>query len=358
MIHLAIDHGKKVSHAVALNDAGEILFDQEILSTLEGFASIKDALPTDQPIQSIVEAGWNWGKVFDALEDLGLNPKLSNPTKSRFIAESFTKTDRIDATTHAIMLKAGITPLVHVPGKLTRDHKNLLRHRFWLVRINVMIKNRVHSILDRNHVQPPARSDLFGGHGRAWMNALTLREPDNKLLKAHLDLFDIIRDDTKQTEKWVDSALKNNKMIPILESLPGVGKILGALIALEIDTIHRFNSPSKLAAYSGLVPSTYSSSGKTYHGRLIPASNRHLRFAYIEAAWNASRVSPYFRGFYERLKERKGACKAIGAVGRRLCEISYFCLKDNRAYEERPYRYKRSLTPEQENFGRVALLSQ
>lgn len=356
MIHLALDHGKKVSHAVALSDTGEVLFDQEILSTLEGFASIKDALPAGEPIQSIVEAGWNWGKAFDALEDLGLNPKLSNPTKSRFIAESFTKTDRIDATTHAIMLKAGITPLVHVPAKLTRDHKNLLRHRFWLVRINVMIKNRVHSILDRNHLQPPARSDLFGGHGRAWMNALTLREPDNKLLKAHLQLFDYIRDDTRETEKWVDAALKDNKMIPILESLPGVGKILGALIALEIDTIHRFNSPSKLAAYSGLVPSTYSSSGKTYHGRMIPASNRHLRYAYIEAAWNASRVSPYFRGFYERLKERKGACKAIGAVGRRLCEISYFCLTDNRVYEERPYRYKKPLAPSSEEFrsGRLS----
>lgn len=355
MIHLAIDHGKKVSHAVALSDAGEILFDQEILSTLEGFASIKEALPAGEPIQSIVEAGWNWGKAFDALEDLGLNPKLSNPTKSRFIAESFTKTDRIDATTHAIMLKAGITPLVHVPAKLTRDHKNLLRHRFWLVRINVMIKNRVHSILDRNHVQPPARSDLFGGHGRAWMNALTLREPDNKLLKAHLALFDYFRADTRETEKWVDSELKDNRMIPILESLPGVGKILGALIALEIDTIDRFNDPAKLAAYSGLVPSTYSSSGKTFHGRMIPASNRHLRYAYIEAAWNASRVSPYFRGFYERLKERKGACKAIGAVGRRLCEISYFCLKNNRVYEERPYRHKKSLTPEQEDFSRAAL---
>lgn len=358
MIHLALDHGKKVSHAVALSDTGEVLFDQEILTTLEGFSSIKDALPKNEPIQSIVEAGWNWGKAFDMLEDLGLNPKLSNPTKSRFIAESFTKTDRIDATTHAIMLKAGITPLVHVPPKLTRDHKNLLRHRFWLVRISVMIKNRVHSILDRNHLQPPARSDLFGTHGRAWMNALTLREPDNKLLKAHLELFDILRDDIREAEKWLGAALKDNKMIPILESLPGVGKIFGALIALEIDTIHRFSSPAKLAAYSGLVPSTYSSSGKTYHGRMIAASNRHLRYAYIEAAWNAARVSPYFSAFYERLKERKGACKAIGAVGRRLCEISYFCLKENRPYEERTYRYKRSLEPAQEQFGRVALISE
>lgn len=356
MIHLAIDHGKKVSHAVALTDLGEVLFDAQIPTTLEGFASVKEALPSGEPVHSIVEAAWNWGKVFDALEDLGLNPKLSNPIKSRFIAESFTKTDRIDATTHAIMLRAGITPLVHVPAKDTRDQKNLLRHRFWLVRLQVMLKNRVHSILDRNHLKTPARTDLFAGHGRAWMNALSLREPDDKLLKAHLALYDELRAATRQTEKWVDAALKGNKMIPILESLPGVGKIFGALIALEIDTIDRFNSPAKLAAYSGLVPSTYSSSGKTHHGRMIP-SNRHLRYAFIEAAWNASRVSPYFRGFYERLKERKGACKAIGAAGRRLCEIAYFCLKRNRVYEERPYKFRRPLEALERDFGRVALLS-
>lgn len=207
MIHLAIDHGKKASHAVALTDSGEVVFDAEVPTTFEGFASIKEALPSGERVRSVVEASWNWGKVFDCLEDLGLNPSLANTIKSRFIAESFTKTDRIDATTHAIMLKAGITPLVHVPDKITRDHKNLLRQRFWLVHLQVMIKNRVHSIIDRNHVQPPARTDLFGGHGRAWLNALALREPDDKLLKAHLELLDYIRADTREAEKWVKAAL-------------------------------------------------------------------------------------------------------------------------------------------------------
>src|SRR3989338_5821941 len=115
MIHLAIDHGKKVSHAVALSDSGEVLFDAEIPTSFEGFASIKEALPIGEAVQSIVAAGWNWGKAYDALEDLGPNPKLSKPIKHRFIAEFFTKTDRVDATTHAIMLRAGITPTVHVP---------------------------------------------------------------------------------------------------------------------------------------------------------------------------------------------------------------------------------------------------
>ena len=51
MIHLAIDHGKKVSHAVALSDMGEVLFDAEIPTSFEGFASIKEALPIGEAVQ-------------------------------------------------------------------------------------------------------------------------------------------------------------------------------------------------------------------------------------------------------------------------------------------------------------------
>lgn len=351
MIHLAIDHGKKKSHAVALSDTGEVLFDAEVPTTFEGLASIKAALPPGE-VRSVVEASWNWGKVYDSLEELGLNPKLANTLKSRYIAESFTKTDRIDATTHAIMFRVGVTPLVHVPSKEVRDQKNLLRHRFWLVQQQVMIKNRIHSIVDRNHVEPPKRADLFAGHGRAWLDTLQLREPDNKLLKAHLELYDELKTCTKQTEKWVDVALEGNKLLPILESFPGVGKILGALMAVEIDTIERFHSPSKFAAYCGLVPSTYSSGGKTAHGRMIP-SNRHLKYAFIEAAWNASRCSPYFSALFERLKERKGSCKAVGAVARRMSEIAYFCLQHKRTYHEKPYICREHA----ERFRRVALVS-
>ena len=70
MIHLAVDHGKKFSHAVAMSDAGEILFDEKIETSPQGFALIKEALPPEQPVQSVVEAAWNWGKMFDMLEEI------------------------------------------------------------------------------------------------------------------------------------------------------------------------------------------------------------------------------------------------------------------------------------------------
>ena len=52
----------------------------------------------------------------------------------------------------------------------------------------------------------------------------------------------------------------------ILITLPGFGKILSALAALEIDDINRFSTPAKCASYSTLIPSTFASGGKVYHG--------------------------------------------------------------------------------------------
>jgi len=43
---------------------------------------------------------------------------------------------------------------------------------------------------------------------------------------------------------------------------------------LEIDDITRFGAAPKLAAYAGLVPSTYASGGKIFHGHLIHMSNK------------------------------------------------------------------------------------
>lgn len=348
MIHVGIDYHKRSSHIIAMDDAGEVCWDKDVRSCRESFEALKASLPQDEPVQSALEAGPNWGIPFDILEDLGLTPKLSNPLKTKLIGESFIKTDKIDATAIAMMLRADMLPLVHVPSKEVRAQKNLLRHRSWLVKLQTMIKNRTHALVDRNHVKPPEKTDLFGAHGRAWLNALTLPNPDSKILKSDLELLDTLRSHIRQTEKWIDTELKANADIPILESLPGIGKSLAALAALEIDTIERFLTPERLCSYSGLACSTFKTGGwdgKTFHGGLIPRCNHHLRYVFIEAAWTAMRVSPHFSAYYRRLRYAKNAQDAIPAVARKLCVIAWHCLKKRRLYEERPYRFKSGRTP-------------
>ena len=73
----------------------------------------------------------------------------------------------------------------------------------------------------------------------------------------------------------------------MLRTIPGIGKTLAALLALEINDISRYSCADKLCAYAGLVPTTYASGGKVRHGNLLSACNRWRRWAYVEAAWIA-----------------------------------------------------------------------
>jgi len=200
-----------------------------------------------------------------------------------------------------------------------------------------MTKNRIHQFLDRNHVKIPNVTNLFSKTGRRFLNDLDLSGIDTKLLEDHLDILDELHRHIKRTEDWINEVLKDNPLIPILDTLPGFGKIFSALAALEIDDVNRFPTTAKFASYCYLSPSTFASGGKVYHGDLIPTGNRWLKYVFIEAAWSSIRTSAYCRGHFERIKHRKDTNVAIVALARRLSEIAYKCLKEKRPYEERPY---------------------
>ena len=72
------------------------------------------------------------------------------------------------------------------------------------------------------------------------------------------------------------------------------------VVVTEIDSIERIPSAQKLCGYAGLCPSTSSSGGKTFQGKLLPHCNKWLRWAFVEAAWVAIGCSAYFGDFYKR----------------------------------------------------------
>lgn len=275
--------------------------------------------------------------MYDLLEELDIKTVVGHPLKIRAIADAKIKSDSIDAKTLAHLLRADLIPQVHVPSKEVREQKNLLRHRLWLVRLQTMTKNRIHQLIDRNHVKRPKVKNIFGVAGRTFLKGLNLPLIDQELLKDHLRLLDTLHEHIKKTEAWIGKELKNNHLMDILITLPGFGKVLSAIAALEIDNINRFRTPAKLASYSALIPSTFASGGKVYHGDLIPNGNRWLKYVFIEASWVSIRTSAYCRFYFERMKDRKNSNVAIVALARRLSEIAYRCLKEKRAYEERPY---------------------
>ena len=118
----------------------------------------------------------------------------------------------------------------------------------------------------------------------------------------------------------------------MLATIPGIGVTLATLISTEIDSIERFPSVSKLCSYAGLVPSTHSSGGKTYHGKITSEGNRWLRWALVEAAVPASYTAAEIKERLEAFRKKKGANVAKPAMARWLLKVVYHVLKERRPY--------------------------
>ncbi len=341
MNYVGIDYHKNYSHVTAINEEGKVVSTKRLDNKPEVFESFFSDL--DGPSQTVVEASRTWGVMFDLLEGIDSveSVSLAHPQKVRAIAEAKIKTDTIDAHTLAQLLRADLIPAAYIPGKETRSYKEMIRQRVFLVRMRTRLKNRLHVLLDRLHVPLPSVTDIFGKRGTDYLKKLKLKGIDGEILRENLELLLAFNTLIKESEKEIQRLLGDDPRVKLLRTIPGLGPILAAVVAMEIDNIERFSSPQKLAAYAGLVPSTYASGGKTYHGRFLPMSNKWLRWAFVEAAWVSVRSSPYCKSFFESRKRHKGPHTAAIALARRLSEIIWHILKEKRAYEERPSQFKR-----------------
>lgn len=334
MTYFGFDHHKRWTQAVAVDEEGRIVRERRVLNDRESLTEFLKELP--RPWKGVVEAGPSWGWIYDTLSQLGVEMIVAHPMKVRAIAEAKIKTDTIDARMLAQLLRGDLIPAVYVPGAEVRTQKMVWRERIWLVRMSARLKCRVHQLLAHHHVTVPEYSDLFGTSGRRFLEQVELPEQARRILNAQLKLLDCYKALIKEVQRLACEATEHHPYRAYLESLPGFGKVFAPIVALEIDDPSRFAHPGKLASYCGLVPSLYSSGGKSWHGGIGKQGNHWLKWAFIEGAWGAIRTSPYFRLMYQRLRRRKTAAVAIVACARRLCEIAWQLMRQRRFYEERP----------------------
>ena len=288
----------------------------------------------------VFEACMNWHWLYEVLEPAlpAGDIVLANPFKTRIIAEAQVKTDKIDARILALLLRAGMVSAVHIPCKETRERKEVLRQRCFFVRQRTMLRNRIHRLLGAQHgLKLPQVTDIFGKKGLGFLDRLELPAPAGLLLKQQLEMHKAVQLRIKEDEAALERMMGTTPAQERLLSLPGMGPILAAVAVSEIDDITRFSSAQKLSGYAGLCPSTKSSGGKTYNGRLLSHCNKWLRWAFVEAAWVAIGCSPYFGGLYRSKRALgKKANTAILCVARRMCRITWQLLTQERTYEILP----------------------
>lgn len=340
MFYAGIDYHKRYSYVSVENERGERVLELQVEHN-DPFQFRRAFDRLSGPVAVVFEASLNWAWLYEELESIANVERITvaNPYQVRLIAESQIKTDKIDARKLAKLLRLGVVPACHVPDRATRDRKEVLRQRAYWVRQRTGIRNRIHKLIGRQHgLVMPQVTDLFGAKGKAALNKAQLPEPDGMLLKQNLAMLEQLDAVIRADETRIREDGKPDRALEIVSSIPGVGLVIGSLIAVETDGIERFLRPERYVGYAGLSPSTHSSGGKTYSGRMLWQCNKWLKWAYIEAAWIAVGCSAYFGGLYRHHRGRgKKANTAITIVARRMCRIVYLLLSQNRLYEERSF---------------------
>jgi len=339
MLYTGIDYHKKYSVVSTMDATGARVREARIEDNEPAaFAAYFKNLPERSRV--VVEACWNWGWLYDELGEIAdiEDVVLAHPFKTRLIADAQIKTDRLDARALATLLRGNLVATVHAPTPANRARKHVIRQRLFLVRMRTMVRNRVHTVIARQrNLERPVFSDQFGKKGLHWLRTVTLPAPDNTLLEQDLETLEQLGTTIKELETQIAEANGVDEATRRLQTLPGVGPILAAVMAAEIDGVARFSRADKLCAYASLVPTTHSSGGKTAHGRMLPCSNRWLKWAFVEAAWVAVGCSPYFGGIYRRHRARgKKANTAITIIARRMCAIAWHLLHDKRDFAPNP----------------------
>lgn len=333
--YIGVDFHSKSSYVAIMDERGKSVSEGQIANRKGALASFLSRAGCDGNSAAVLEAGRNWTVMYDWLEELVEEVHLAHPLKVKAIAEAKIKTDKIDARILSHLLRSELLPEAYVASPEARKVRNALRQRMFFVRVRTMVKNRVAGLLARypELSQQKPCGDLFSQTGLRWLGEISLKEVDQKLLDGDLKLFEALQERISETESLVDELARDDWRVKLLATIPGIGKFFAVLIAYEVDEISRFATEKKFFSYIGIIPSTFSSGGRTFHGRITKQGNKYLRWAFIEAVWPAIRTDAELRAYYERKRVSKGPNPAKVATARRLATIVYRVLSQKRPYE-------------------------
>ena len=336
---IGCDAHKKFSLFVAMNEEGNYGKAIRVGHERERMRSFLERLPRGSQIALETSGSYYW--LVEEMERAGHRPQLAHAMTAKRRMEGRHKTDEKDARGLAMLLRNGTLPGVWIPPAALRDQREMVRLRMSLVESRSQMKNRIHGALLRYNLAVKAK-DLYGAGGREELAARLRELPEwtRHSVEEQLETVDHLQMQIEECEQLLETLLEPNVERDLLRTLPGVGKILSAVMALEIGEIGRFASAPRLASYAGLVAAARESAGKKRRGKCPADCNSYLRWAFIEAAnviaihhekWPERHVAQ----LYERVKHNtKMHGKATVAVARHLAEASYWMLSKQQEYRE------------------------
>lgn len=390
MFIVGVDIAKRSHEAIILDDSGSVVRKAfNFKNDSAGFTKLTAAMTgvSANPEDFIVgmeSTGHYWLALYSALRKRGytvhvLNPIQSNALRGMYIRQ--VKNDEHDSFIIAEVIRFGRYTEGGLPPSELYELRELCRARTFVVDMTADLKRKVIALLDQAFPEyETIFSDIFGlTSSELLLNCSTPEEilaidterlaeilevPSRKrfrtakaeqIKEAAANSFGVVleygsmgllikqyMEHIRYTEKQI--AEIENKISELyshfntpLTTIPGIGPTLAAAILSEIGDISRFSSATKLAAFAGIDPTVKQSGEFTAtHNHMSKRGSPYLRRAIWQASTVAVNCDPTLKAFMEKKRaEGKSYMNAIGHVTRKLTNIIYAVLRDNKPYYPR-----------------------
>jgi len=242
------------------------------------------------------------------------------------------KTDRRDAALILKLLMEGRFPRIWTPSGQEKDLRQLLIHRYKLVRIRTQVKNELQHLAMNQGVTKKRK--LWSKAGEKVLRELPLKPWASRRREDLFQLREMLTGQIDLLDRSVVEVAEKSEKARLLMTQPGVGPITSMAFVLTMGDVNRFQRGKQVASYLGLIPREYSSGGHQRYGSISKQGNRFMRMLLVEAAQSAVRCDPGFRNEYLQRCHRKAKGIAKVAAARKLAVRLYWMLRTNRGYPE------------------------
>lgn len=330
-MYCGIDLHSNNSYVAIQDESHEDVVCRRLRNDLEAVKGFLE--PYRDDLEAIaVESTYNWYWLVDGLKEAGFDVRLVNTTKASDYSGMKVTDDRHDARWIAHLLALGILPEGHIMPREERGLRDLLRRRLFLVQKRTSHLVSVKTIVARSTGTRVSIADI-----QRW-DAETIRKliADPLVVESITVMLPVVRVLTAQIKTVEKTAVKIGKLrdeFHLLQTAPGIGKVLGLTIMCETGSIERFASAGNYASYCRCVRSERTSNNKKKGAGNRKNGNKYLSWAYSEAAHHAIRYEPRAKRYFDRKRSRSHLMVASRAVANKMAQGCYHVLRDQVPFE-------------------------
>jgi len=330
-LYAGIDLHSNNSVVTVLDEQDRTVFAKRLANDLTAIiAALRSCAGTVRGVA--VESTYNWYWLVDGLQDAGFTVHLVNTAAVKQYDGLKHGGDFSDARHLAHLLRLGILPTGYIYPREQRAVRDLLRKRSQLVRQRSTQILSIGNLVARN-LGTHAGGNEIKRWQREHVDAMPLLDEQKQALMANLAVMRCLDSQIDALERSILAKAKLREDYQALKTVSGIGEVLALTIALETGEVGRFDSPGHFASYARTVDSRRESNGKKKGEGNAKCGNKHLAWAFIEAAHFAVRYDAAIKRWYQKKCANGLAVVAIKAVAHKLARACWHVMKDGKAFE-------------------------